>query len=603
LGNGDTVTVTDHFENTIEDMELIEFADGTVLDLAGISAKSISDQNGAGDDLVLGGIGNDQFLGGAGNDTLKGGDGADTYTYSLGDGNDVIADYSGQKVNDRLVFTDVNAEDVTFSQNAGKDLVITLGNGDTVTVTDHFENTIEDMELIEFADGTVLDLAGISAKSISDQNGAGDDLVLGGIGNDQFLGGAGNDTLKGGDGADTYTYSLGDGNDVIADYSGQKVNDRLVFTDVNAEDVTFSQNAGKDLVITLGNGDTVTVTDHFENTIEDMELIEFADGTVLDLAGISAKSISDQVTDNGGDDTLVGTSGDDSLDGGAGNDRIDGGSGADTHNGGTGDDYLIGNTGADLFDGGEGVDTLDFTYSSNGYTIDLSQSTAVFTDGFVEQVLNIENVIAGSGHNTLIGSDADNFLDGGRGNDTLSGGNGNDQLQGGDGDDNHQGGAGNDTLFGSIGDDFFDGGEGIDTLDFSYSSNHFTVDLSQSRATFSDGFVEQVTNIENLVGGSGNNTLIGSDADNQIDGGAGNDTLTGGLGIDTFVFGNQFGSDQVTDFEDGVDRLNLDIEGVSFGDVVISDVSGDSHITVADHGTVVLHGVNATLLSEEDFLF
>ncbi|UWQ79044.1 M10 family metallopeptidase C-terminal domain-containing protein [Leisingera sp. S132] len=603
LSNGETVTVTDHFENDQEDMELIEFADGTVLDLAAITAKTISDQNGSGDDLVLGSNGNDRFFGGEGNDTLNGGNGADTYLYSLGDGDDVITDRSSQNLDDRLVFTDVHVDDVTFSQNAGKDLVITLSNGETVTVTDHFENDQEDMELIEFADGTVLDLAAITEKAISDQNGAGDDLVLGSYGNDRFFGGEGNDTLNGGSGADTYLYSLGDGNDVIADRSSQELDDRLVFTDVNVEDVTFSQNAGKDLVITLSNGETVTVTDHFENDQEDMELIEFADGTVLDLTDISAKSISDQVGDNSGDDTIVGTSGDDNLDGGAGNDRIDGGSGADTHNGGAGDDYLIGNTGADLFDGGEGADTLDFTYSSNGYTIDLSQSTAVFTDGFVEQVLNIENVIAGRGHNTLIGSDADNFLDGGRGNDTLSGGNGNDQLEGGDGDDNHQGGAGNDTLFGSIGDDFFDGGEGIDTLDFSYSSNHFTVDLSQSKATFSDGFVEQVTNIENLVGGSGNNTLIGSNADNQIDGGTGNDTLTGGLGVDTFVFGNQFGSDQVTDFEDGADRLKLDIEGVSFGDVVISDASGDAQITVANHGTVILHGVNAALLSEDDFLF
>ncbi|MDC0657825.1 calcium-binding protein, partial [Leisingera sp. SS27] len=127
-------------------------------------------------------VDNAVFWASAGDDTLSGGGGADTYLYSLGDGNDVIADRSGQNVNDRLVFTDVNAEDVTFSQNAGKDLVITLSNGDTVTVTDHFDNTLEDMELIEFADGTVLDLAGISAKSISDQNGAGDDLVLGGIG-------------------------------------------------------------------------------------------------------------------------------------------------------------------------------------------------------------------------------------------------------------------------------------------------------------------------------------------------------------------------------------------------------------------------------------
>ncbi|MFG5379913.1 hypothetical protein ACEWPN_01830, partial [Yoonia sp. R2-816] len=92
-----------------------------------------------------------------------------------------------------------------------------------------------DMEIIEFADGTVLDLQGIAQKSIEDQNGDGDDLVLGSNGDDTFLGGLGNDTLKGGAGADTYRYSLGDGNDTIDDYDSHYAReDRLVFTDQNA---------------------------------------------------------------------------------------------------------------------------------------------------------------------------------------------------------------------------------------------------------------------------------------------------------------------------------------------------------------------------------
>ncbi len=325
LSNGDTITITDHFDNGWEDMELIEFADGTVLDLAGIAAKTISDQNGDGNDVVRGSNDADTFHGGVGNDTLIGGTGADTYIYSLGDGSDTIKDYSTRSEDDRLVFTDVNADDVTFSQNSGKDLIITLSNGDTITITDHFDNGWEDMELIEFADGTVLDLAGIAAKAISDQNGDGDDVVRGSTGSDTFHGGVGNDTLIGGTGADTYIYSLGDGSDTIKDYSTRSEDDRLVFTDVNVDDVVFSQNSGEDLVITLSNGDTVTVTDHFDNTREQMEQIEFADGTVLDLAGIAAKSL----LGGSGDDTIVGFSTDDLISGGAGDDVLTGGAGAD----------------------------------------------------------------------------------------------------------------------------------------------------------------------------------------------------------------------------------------------------------------------------------
>ncbi|WP_170566492.1 calcium-binding protein, partial [Ruegeria atlantica] len=263
--------------------------------------------------------------GGSGNDTLNGGGGADTYIYRLGDGNDVISDFSGRNENDRLVFADVNADDVSFSHNAGQDLVITLSNGDTVTVTDHFRNTYNDMELIEFADGTVLDLAAITAKAIADQNGDGDDVVRGSNGNDTFLGGSGNDTLNGGGGADTYIYRLGDGNDVISDFSGRNENDRLVFADVNADDVSFSHNAGQDLVITLSNGDTVTVTDHFRNAYNDMELIEFADGTVLDLAAITAKSL----LGSAGNDAILGFSSDDTIEGRGGDDVLTGGTGAD----------------------------------------------------------------------------------------------------------------------------------------------------------------------------------------------------------------------------------------------------------------------------------
>jgi Ca2+-binding RTX toxin-like protein len=41
------------------------------------------------------------------------------------------------------------------------------------------------------------------------------------------------------------------------------------------------------------------------------------------------------------------------------------------------------------------------------------------------------------------------------------------------------------------------------------------------------------TQIENLIGGTGNDTLVGNSANNQITGGIGNDSITGGTGIDT----------------------------------------------------------------------
>ena len=152
------------------------------------------------------------------------------------------------------------------------------------------------MERIEFSDGTVLNQLAIRDKMLADTaaqisdsdgvitgthyadnfvGGAGDDDLQTKNGDDTLAGGLGDDTLNGDEGADTYIYNLGDGNDVINDHSYANDNDRLVLANVNAVDVTFAQDAGKNLVITLSDGKTVTITDHFDGTTEDMELIEF----------------------------------------------------------------------------------------------------------------------------------------------------------------------------------------------------------------------------------------------------------------------------------------------------------------------------------------
>lgn len=75
-----------------------------------------------------------------------------------------------------------------------------------------------------------------------------------------------------------------------------------------------------------------------------------------------------------------------------------------------------------------------------------------------------------------------------------------------------------------------------------------------------------------LFGENGNDTLLGHQGNDTLDGGAGNDTLwghggndilTGGAGSDTFSWGRTSGdlhlngTDTVTDFETGVDKINL----------------------------------------------
>ena len=244
----------------------------TFIDIEGLIGSSFAD-------ILYGDGGANSFEGLEGNDTIRGGEGADIYRYALGDGNDYVVDWDNDAgVTDRLTFTDVNAGDVDFASTSGEDLVIRLSNGERITVADHFaedgDNAIEE---IEFADGTVLNAEAIRNKSVADQkdNGSG--------------------TVIGSDFAETYTHALGDGTYRISDFDNNGRVDRLVFSNVNAGDVSFASDADEDLVITLSNGEKVTVADQFaESGDYAIEEIEFADGTILDLVAIRDKSIADQ---------------------------------------------------------------------------------------------------------------------------------------------------------------------------------------------------------------------------------------------------------------------------------------------------------------------
>ena len=79
---------------------------------------------------------------------------------------------------------------------------------------------------------------------------------------------------------------------------------------------------------------------------------------------------------------------------------------------------------------------------------------------------SFENVIGGSGNDTLTLSNTAGSADGGAGNDSITGGTGNDTISGGDGNDTIQGGAGADSLL---------GGAGTDTLSYSEDTAGVTV--------------------------------------------------------------------------------------------------------------------------------
>lgn len=211
----------------------------------------------------------------------------------------------------------------------------------------------------------------------------------------------------------------------------------------------------------------------------------------------------------------------------------------------------------------------------------------------------------GSGDDVLA-ADNQGVLYGGSGDDTLTSGAGIDILYGGPGNDRLAGGAGNDFLVMSPGDDVVMGGPSSDTLVLGEGWNQPLILALTSAGPDDGGGVPAtvpgqivVTAVENVVGGSGDDTIAGGNATNilfgmsgndhldggggadVLDGGAGADVLTGGAGADIFRFQTS-DRDVVTDYSQAEgDRLQLPGQSGQYtltpagGDLLITDAEGD----------------------------
>ncbi|MEV0899780.1 calcium-binding protein [Actinoplanes sp. NPDC049802] len=277
----------------------------------------------------------------------------------------------------------------------------------------------------------------------------------------------------------------------------------------------------------------------------------------------------------GGDhnDWLYGESGNDILDGGEGADRLDDGSGNDRSNGGTGNDTLresagkdklygssgndsifaSGRTESDYFGGGDGVDVVDYSDAKKAVTADADgvKGDDGIKGGKDTIATDVENLTGGAGNDTLTGTAQADVLRGGGGNDRLYGQGGADRLFGETGRDKLNGGAGNDILTGDesvhhdtekLYGDVLTGGPGVDLADYHAYWEPITVDLDGSAGDDgAKGEHDTVgTDIENLTGGWGSDTLIGNAANNVIIGGdEGADKIMGGVGNDRLIAGSE----------------------------------------------------------------
>jgi serralysin len=258
-------------------------------------------------------------------------------------------------------------------------------------------------------------------------------------------------------------------------------------------------------------------------------------------------------------------------------DLLDGGTGADTMSGGIGNDtYIVDNKADKVQEIGSSVTEIDTVKSSVTWNLQATKPlqdyvtggtlTATERNDYVENlILTGKAAINGTGNNLsnlITGNTAANVLTGGNGDDTLNGGNGNDTLNGG------------------TGSDILSGGAGYDWASYSSATAGVNVSLALSgvQDTGGAGF-DTLTEIENLLGSSFNDTLTGSqfvnalvggagddvisagNGNDSLSGGLGNDTLTGGVGKDNFRLDTALSSinvDKITDFKVDDDTIQLE---------------------------------------------
>jgi Ca2+-binding RTX toxin-like protein len=200
---------------------------------------------------------------------------------------------------------------------------------------------------------------------------------------------------------------------------------------------------------------------------------------------------------------------------------------------------------------------------------------------------------------TINGGEGDDTLTGGSLVDTINGGADADHIDGGPGNDILNGDSGDDTFVGGTGNDAFTGGTGTDTADYSARTSPVVVTTDGTANDGASGETDNVkTDVENVVGGSGNDALVGGSAVNLLVGGAGSDSLDGDAGNDTLQgdggnddFTGGAGTDIVTYAADS-SPVTVTIDGVqNDGDAFESDdVHTDVETVIGGAGSDTLTG-------------
>jgi trimeric autotransporter adhesin len=277
-GTSDSITVLNHFYPDLPAsafaVDEVRFADGTVWTQAMLSAMVLqgtasgetlvgfvnSDDtiNGfGGNDILSGRSGNDTLDGGLGNDTLTGGTGNDTYVV------DSAADVVNENANEGI---DTVQSSMTYSLGVNVENLTLLGTN-AINGTGNASNNV---------------LVG----------NVGNNTLTGAAGADTFDGGAGNDTLIGDAGNDVYLFGSGSGQDTVSDTDATVGNLDIVrfASGIAPGDVTVTRDASHLYLSRNAGADRVTLQNWVLSDTNKVEQVEFANGTIWNVAQMTALS-------------------------------------------------------------------------------------------------------------------------------------------------------------------------------------------------------------------------------------------------------------------------------------------------------------------------
>lgn len=472
-------------------VEELQFTDNTYAVTLGTAGN---DRGGAG--RLNGSAANDAIFGLSGNDQLVGRGGADILVG--GAGNDIVNAGSGA---DTIIWNAANGGDGRDRVNGGGGTDTFIVNGDAaanesfgIYTRDAFVtanpsiNVRANTEIVVTRDGSVIaELRSIEELAFNGY-GASGSLTNGAIvQNDTF-------TIVGNFTGTSLAYNTihidgADGDDTV-DISGLESDHRIVFEGGGGVNHVIGAMRSQDVVENATYMDDANVDD------DEADDVDTGDSTNSGSGGEAvvptAVPVSGEIPQLGdGNDNYIGTDGADSVFADSGDDRIWGKDGNDMLFGDAGEDQLFAGAGNDIVDGGADRDIID-------------------------------------------GGEGDDILTGGSGRDTVLGGSGNDTFIATEGD-------------GEL--DLYDGGEGTDTLNLTNITSDATIDLRTGELNSVDTGTDALANIENVVGGLGEDTIIANQFVN---------VLEGGFGDDAFVFKTAADADgdKINDFKPG-DKIDL----------------------------------------------